>query len=204
MLPHNVARLLALTASICVCVAGCGESYEQRSKREKAVREERARQIEDRRKERIAALAKAHNAEIWHGGSIGWTADLQDQLIRLDHRPIASTARLFDVQRAGESYLLFLRREGGVWQLLDFVLKCERPSDARPREDFPFSLYAAPEYDFVAKIKSVTRSDLFHAEGGSAETMIRWIAEGDCLAVKTVPEEVPSAPPKGSGKKRSQ
>lgn len=191
----------ALTVLACLVLnlAACGESHEEKSKREESVRKEQGR-IEAQRAQIIAELRATFNADDgWDKGTIAWTVELQDRLIRSDGRPIIAVARLRDVEKSGETFLVDLIPNSSFdFPAVGFVLKCPRPNikaGAVPGL-FRSSNSFYPQVIFVAKIHklrkyegvSVEMDELGHAVS-LLDRRLQWIAEGECLALRELSQK---------------
>lgn len=186
----------ALTVLACLVLnlAACGESHEEKSKREESVRQEKQGRIEAQRAQITAELRATFNADDgWDKGTIAWTVELQGRLIRSDGRPIIAVARLRDVEKSGETFLVDLIPNSSFDSpAVEFVLKCPRPNikaGAVPRWLSSDSSY--PQVIFVAKIHklrkyegvSVEMDELSH-DVSLLDRRLQWIAEGECLALR--------------------
>jgi hypothetical protein len=197
------SKIISSVLACCVVIAGChGESFDARQRREAAKRAEHQAKETERRRAILDEIKSSHNADdSWTSARPSWTVDVQELLIRSDRRPIAGIARLSDVRREREQILLILRP--GELDLdrmrIEFSLACGQPP--RP-PSLPDVLYGEtlnswewPEYAFVARIRVVRRHDL---PGRDGDTHRGWLAEGECLALRQIPEApVPRKPGPG-------
>lgn len=115
-----------------------------------------------------------------------------------DKRPIVGVARMRDVARRGDTYLVHLVLPPFEMPPIEFILKCPRPSLSGEASDpffFSESLRSLtyPEYAFVARIHRIIRSDSavveVEREGATVDRRPRWLAEGECLALREIPRE---------------
>jgi hypothetical protein len=207
-LSSRMTSLLLAGVLVGTTLTACNESFENRARREAEAARERKQQLRDAERAKIVEeLRTAHGADAWRKGSFAWTADVQEGLIRTDGRPIAGIARLADVEKQEGSYWVHLVPESLRDPPIEFVLKCGRPEvNLRPdsaglyfSERFRSLHY--PVYAFVATIRRVKRQDpaLVEVRGESVEvtSRLRWVAEGECLALREIPKL--EAPPEGRG-----
>lgn len=209
----KVFYILAVSICLVMTVTGCGESYKERSKHEALIRQERERRDKAKRVQIISELRETFNADDkWNQNSVLWTIDIQDRLIRSDGRPIVGIAKLRDVERLEDSYIIYLvpPERGFVGSPstsnfdfpLEFVLRCTRPP-ARPKDTSALSsshsfsewfrsLYY-PEYAFVATVHRVRKQDVPVVEVLSEDTVLdkrdKWIADGECLELQEITYE---------------
>jgi hypothetical protein len=201
----RMLRLVLVIGAWAVCVSivatavGCGESYEKRLAREEQARKDQARAEEHRRSQVVAELREhyAANDVPAEAPSAAWTADVQDMLAGNPAKAVVGIARLYDIERAGDSFLLYMRQGDIVGPIVEFVLRCSRPEAKPPRVDYfgeATGFLDAPEYAFAAKIDRVRRSDTIERDGGrrTVDARRRWIAEGTCLALR--PLKIQNAP----------
>jgi hypothetical protein len=178
------------------------ESLEEKQAKEEQARKAHLAEEAAKRNQIIAELKTSHNADdTWDKGSIAWTAELQDRLIRPDGRPIAGIARLRDVEKWDEQYRIYLVQDEVEEPGVEFRLRCFRPEGKvrEPISRFTRNIaYESPEYAFVAKIRTVRRNDVLDVrvhggeEGGSSlDVRTQFVAEGECVALKELIQEKP-------------
>jgi len=197
------SKIISSVLAGCLVIAGCrGESFEAGQHREAAKRAELQAKETERRRAILDEIKSSHNADdSWTSARPSWTVDVQELLIRSDRRPIAGIARLSDVRRDREQILLILRPgELDVDSIrIEFSLAGGRPPrppalpDALSGETL--NSWDWPEYAFVARITAVRRHDV---PGRDGDMHRGWLAEGECLALRQIPEAlVPRKPGPG-------
>ncbi len=200
------SKISSSMLACCLVIAGYrGESFEARQRREAAKRAELQAKETERRRAILDEIKSPHNADdSWTSARPSWTVDVQELLIRSDRRPIAGIARLSDVRREREQVWLILRP--GELDLdrirIEFSLACEQPPRPPSLPDVLFgeslNSWDWPEYAFVARITAVRRHDL---PGRDGDAHRGWLAEGECLALRLIPEApVPRKPGPGRPK----
>ncbi len=182
-------------------MTGCGESHKEKTRRETLTRKERQRHKQAQRAQIISELREAFNADDkWNQDSFLWTVDIQDRIIRSDGRPIVGIAKLRDVERLKDSYIVYLVPRRGIADFpLEFALKfTRRPARPKDTSDVLSSHFfgewlrslSYPEYAFVAKVRRVRKQDVpiveVESEGTTLDRRPKWIAEGEGLALREI------------------
>jgi hypothetical protein len=216
----NAIRLFLILVLLNAYQTACKfETYEEKRAKEDKEYQARLAKEEAKRSEAIAELKTTYNSDdTWDKGSVAWTADLQDRLVRPDGRPIVGIARLRDVEKWDKQYRVYLVQEYSEEPGVEFRLKCFRPElhgdppiSSRLMQNNRFASFAYPEYVFAARIHSVKRNDILTVEGEDSEratyfdTRPQFVAEGECLALKELIQEKPPASkfsPSGRAKNR--
>jgi hypothetical protein len=182
-----------------------------------AARLEQQAKKETRLKEVMSELQASHNADAdWSKTRFWWTADLQERLVRADGRSIVGSARLSDVERWGSGYRIHLvPKTVALDPRIEFFLTCshlDKPTGPEPSTAAFLSTVVrsirSPVYAFVARVHTVRRSDV--RESGIEdmpkwEAVPRWVAEGECLALRALessePVDSPATNPKPAERK---
>lgn len=180
----------AIWCASTVLAVGCGESEQAKREQRKA-----ARAAEQLKRDKLMTDAGApYNADrSWSKEPFLWTVDVQERMQRAEGRPIVGIARLSDVERSRDSHIVHLLYGDIGEPVVHFVLTCPRPALVGTSRLIGegWDSFLLPEYVFVAKIGRVRRSGettVEDAEFKALNSGRRWIAEGECLALRPVPQ----------------
>ncbi|MDO8546462.1 MAG: hypothetical protein Q7R68_03790 [Nitrospirales bacterium] len=187
----------ALTVIACLALnlAACGESFEEKQKRENTAREEQQKRVEVQRAQVIAELRTTFHADdVWKNGTVGWTVQLQDRLIRQDGKPIIGTGYLRDVQREGDRFRIYVSLGFMAEPSVEFVLEgCQPKAKSEDTNPLKIRYGNTTWYAFVARVQHVRRSDMpvISVDEGSIAIDHRpqWIAHGECLALRELSQK---------------
>jgi hypothetical protein len=187
--------LIGLLVVLAATHVGCRQSStKEQAEKERAERQERAKSLQEQRREVVAELAAAYQAVVTSSKSFTWTADVQDALMPDDGRPVAGIASLADVERDGKSYVVRLVYGDPLRPPIVLMLKCDRlkekPESSVMETGDRTSSMMGPQYAFVAKIEAVkVHRGVVPDQAGPDVQRAGWVAEGKCLALRKMPVE---------------